>query len=105
MIAAQKSNLVHVETVVANVAESLPVQVTLTVSGNKSVPCVALQSPAIFREESSFTVVLAETSLGPAETCIAVLDPFETSIPLDVSGLTAGSYTVTVNGVETSFQL
>lgn len=105
VIAAQQSTLVAVDSVVVSIAESLPVQVSLTVSGNKSVPCVQLQAPAIFSDESSFTVVLAETTLGPAETCIAVLDPFETTIALDVSGLDAGTYTVNVNGVETSFTL
>lgn len=105
LIAAQQRTLVAVESVVVSIAESLPVQVSLTVSGNKSIPCVELQTPAIFSSDSGFTVVLAETVLGPAETCIAVLDPFETTIPLDVSDLSSGTYTVTVNGVETSFSL
>lgn len=105
LVAAEQRTLVAVDSVTVNIAESLPVQVSLTVSGNKSVPCVDLQAPAIFSDETSFTVVLAETSLGPAETCIAVIDPFETTISLDVSGLEAGTYTVSVNGVETSFSL
>ena len=90
---------------IVNIAESLPVQVSLFVTGNKSVPCVNLQTPAIFRDGSSFTIALAETSLGPAESCIAVLDPFETTIPLDITGLNSGTYTVNVNGVESSFSL
>ncbi len=105
LTAAVQNNLVTVESVVANVAESLPVQVSLSVSGTKSVPCVELQPAAVFRNDFAFTVVLAETLLGPAESCIAVLDPFETTIALDVAGLNAGTYTVTVNGTETSFEL
>jgi hypothetical protein len=105
LLAAQQSNLVSVDAVVVNIAESFPVQVSLTVTGNKSIPCVELQTPAIFRDESTFTVVLAETTLGPAESCIAVLDPFETNIALDVAGLDSGTYTVNVNGVEASFSL
>lgn len=105
LLAAQESNLVSVNSVVVNIAESFPVQVSLTVTGNKSIPCVDLQNPAIFRNESTFTVALAETTLGPAETCIAVLDPFETNIALDVAGLDSGTYIVIVNGVETSFNL
>lgn len=103
LLAAQQSNLVSVDSVVVNIAESLPVQVSVMVAGNKSVPCVDLQAPAIFQDETRFTIALAETTLGPAETCIAVLDPFETSIVLDVTGLDAGTYTVSVNGVEASF--
>ena len=105
LLAAQQSNLVSVDSVVVNIAESFPVQVSLTVTGNKSIPCVDLQTPAIFRDESTFTVALAETALGPAETCIAVLDPFETSIALDVTGLDTGTYTVSVNGIEANFSL
>lgn len=105
LTAAEKSNLVSVTSVAANVAESLPLQVSLTVAGEKSVPCVELQSPAIFRDQFAFTVVLAETTLGPAESCIQIVDPFETTIPLDVTGLESGTYSVNVNGVETSFDL
>lgn len=105
LLAAQQSTLVSVENVLVSVAESLPVQVSLSVKGNKSVPCVDLQTPAIFRNEFTFTVALAETNLGPAESCIAVLDPFETTIPLDITDLNSGIYTVNVNGVESSFSL
>lgn len=105
LLAAQQSNLVLVNSVVVNVAEPLPVQVSITVTGNKSIPCVNLQTPAIFRDKFTFTVALAETTLGPAESCIAVLDPFETNIALDVTGLDSGAYTVSVNGIETGFSL
>ena len=105
LTAADKNNLVTVDSVVANVAESLPVQVSLTVAGAKSIPCVDLQPAAIFRNGFAFTVVLAETLLGPAESCIFIIDPFETTITLDVEGLDAGTYTVNVNGVEASFEL
>ena len=50
-------------------------------------------------------VVLAETKLGPAESCIAVTDPFETSVTLDVLDLPAGTYTVKVNGVTAEFTI
>ena len=105
LLAAQQSSLVSVDSVVVNIAGPFPVQVSLTVTGNKSNPCVELQSPAIFRDKSTFTVALAETALGPAESCIAVLDPFETNIPLDLSDLDSGTYTVNVNGVQASFSL
>ena len=105
LLAAQQSNLVAVDSVVVNIAESVPVQVSLTVTGNKSIPCVELQTPAIIRNEFIFTVALAQTKPDPTEDCIAVLDPFETNIPLDVTGLDSGTYTVIVNGVGASFSL
>ena len=103
---AKTNNLVTIDTVQIAILESFPAQVNVNVTGNKSVPCVELLSPAISRKDSLFIVVLAETLLGPEASCIAMIDPFETSFPLDVSGFTAGTYTVRVNGtVDTTFTL
>ena len=104
LIAGAKANsLVMVDNVDVLVMESFPLQVSLSVSGNLSVPCVHLLSPAVAFSNNHFSVVLAESNLGPAESCIAVLEPFETSVPLDVKDLPAGTYSVDVNGVETDF--
>ena len=105
VIRGEQQNLMAVDTVQIMLMESLPVQGSATVSGNKSVPCVNLLPAAVSRKDSVFTVVMAETVLGPAETCIAVLEPFETSVSLDVLGLSAGTYTVVVNGVSAEFTL
>ena len=102
---ATSNSLVFVDNVDVSVLGPLPVQVSLAVSGNLSVPCVELLNPAVSREGNTFTVVLAESNLGPAESCIAVLEPFETTVDLDVAGLPAGDYTVEVNGVSTEFTL
>lgn len=80
-------------------------EVTLAIAGNKSVPCVELEEVAVSRKDDTFTVLVAETVLGPEESCVAVLDPFEISVPLDLTGLDAGTYQVTVNGVESEFVL
>jgi len=105
LVAADSRSLVDVESIAVVVMESLPVQVSVVVTGNKSVPCTKLLEPAVFVESSSFTIALAESKLGIAETCIAVIDPFETSIMLDISGLAPGSYSVSVNGVAGEFTL
>ena len=83
--------------------ESFPLQVSLSVSGFLSVPCVELLGPAVSYTEGLFQVVLAESTMGPAETCIAVIEPFETRVPLEVAGLPAGTYTVDVNGQQAEF--
>lgn len=105
VVGGEQQNLVAVDTVQIMIMESFPVQVSATVSGNKSVPCVNLLPAAVSLKDKVFTVVMAETVLGPAETCIAVLEPFETSVSLDVQGLAAGTYTVSVNGVSAEFTL
>lgn len=104
-MAAEPRNLVSVESVEVKVMESLPVQVSLDIQGYKSVPCVELLTPAVVYKEAVFTVTLAESSLGPDETCVTVIEPFSTTVPLDVEGLDAGSYVVRVNGVEADFTL
>ena len=103
--AAESRALVGIESVSVNVLESLPLQVSLSISGNKSNPCVELLTPAVSYSEGIFTVVMAEGELGPNETCIAVIAPFETSLSLDMTGLEPGDYIVRVNDVETEFTL
>lgn len=103
--AAEERPLVSVSELSISIMESLPVQVSVNVSGNKSVPCVELLTPAVAVTGDGFTVTLAESVLGPDETCIAVLEPFETSVSLPVEGLGAGTYSVTVNGMQTEFTL
>lgn len=103
LIGAKRSSLVYVDSVSVILTKSLPPLVSLFVRGNKSVPCVELQPPAIFNTSSAFTVALAETSPGPAELCIQVLAPFETQIPLDITGLDSGTYSVNVNGTTSTF--
>jgi len=39
------------------------------------------------------------------EVCIQVIAPFEETIPLEVYGLPAGTYTFEVNGVQGTFNL
>ncbi len=100
---AHAKPLVSVENVEVLIMESFPLQVSLTISGFLSVPCVALLSPAVSYTEGLFQVVLAESTMGPAETCIAVIEPFETSVPLEVAGFPSGLYTVDVNGQQAKF--
>ena len=103
LIAAKRSSLVYVDSVSVILTKSLPPLVSLFVRGKKSVPCVELQPPAIFKSSSAFTVALAETSLSPSEMCMQVLAPFETQIHLDITGLDSGTYSVNVNGIESTF--
>ena len=105
VVQANEANLVTVESVEVQLLESMPVQVQVLVSGFKSVPCVDLLEPGVDVQGNTFQIVLAETVLGPAESCIAVTDPFETLVALPVNGLSAGDYIVTVNGMESGFTL
>ncbi len=105
LLEAQEQNLVSIESVTVNIPESLPLQASVVIKGNKSLPCTKLLEPGIFVEGGNFKIALAESTLGPAETCIAIIDPFETSITLDVSDLAEGVYSVDVNGTSVEFTL
>lgn len=102
---ATPNQLVAVDSVEVLIMESFPVKVSLAISGALSVPCKSLLPAAISLKGNAFHVVLAESNLGPAESCIAVIEPFETTIPLEVQGLPAGDYTIDVNGVGAGFTL
>lgn len=105
VIAAEPRSLVSIDSVAIIILESFPVQISIVVEGFKSVPCVDLEPVAVSRYNNVFTVLLAETELDSGESCIAVIDPFEIVIPLEVYGLKAGVYIVTVNGMEAQFSL
>lgn len=99
LLSAQQANLVQVETV------EVEVVINVKVKGNKSVPCVGLEPPAMVRTDNRFTILLAETDLPPEVNCVTVRDPFQISIPLPGQDLESGSYRVEVNDVGASFDI
>jgi len=102
---ARARNLAYVNDVVVVIVETNPVQVSVVVSGDLSVPCVNLEQPGVYREGDTFHVVLAETPIDPLALCAQVLVEYEVEVPLNVLGLDAGTYTVDINGTEVEFTL
>lgn len=98
----EEANLALVDAV----AVSSPTEnaVEVTVQGRTSTPCVEVLDPAISRQEEGFRVVLGE-SASSSETCIEMLEPFETTFRLDTGGLEPGTHTVRVNDEEGQFTL
>lgn len=76
-------------------------------AGLLSVPCVALEAPAVTRRGSEFAVVLAETVMAEGQVCMSLVavTPFAISVPLDLDGLPAGDYRVRVNDLVLDFVL
>lgn len=106
VLSASPRPLVHVDSVNPTVVETQDSRsVEVAIAGNKSVPCVSLEQVAVSRKDAVFTVLVAETVMGPAESCIAIVSPFDIKVPLDVSGLRAGTYKVVANGKEATFVL
>lgn len=98
------TGLASVASVDALVLESFPVQVHAIAQGNLPDGCTEIDQTLQQRTGNVFEVVL--TTKRPADAmCTMAIEPFEETIPLDVLGLPAGDYTVTVNGIGDTFTL
>ncbi len=95
--------LATVEEIDILIAESFPVQVFVVARGYLPDPCTEICEVSTEREGNAFLVAI-KTYRAPG-ACIQVIQPFEETISLDVYGLSAGTYTVDVNGVKGSFTL
>lgn len=104
VVGAQATPLATVEEVSLVELHTEPAQIELVIAGYKSTPCVELKT-AVVRHESSFHVVVAEIPLQTLVACIQVIEPFQLVLPVDVTGLPPGEYTVNVHGQELDFSL
>ncbi|MCI0398332.1 MAG: hypothetical protein L0332_05935 [Chloroflexi bacterium] len=93
-----------VENIDILILESFPVQVHVLVRGYVGDGCTEIDEIQTTPEGNAFMVTI--TTKRPAEAvCTQILVGFEETIPLDVAGLPAGTYTVNVNGVTGTFEL
>lgn len=107
LVRATRRNLALVDSATVTVDETIPAQAELAVSGIMSIPCAALEEPAVLRNGNTFRVILAESALDPDAVCMSLLaiTEFDITLPLELSGLAAGEYRVIVNGRSTHFVL
>jgi len=93
-----------VESIEILLLESFPIQVHVVARGNLPDSCTEISEITKGRDGNTFRVTI--TTSHPADKmCAEMLVSFEEVIPLDVYGLSAGTYTVDVNGVTGSFIL
>jgi len=82
--------------------ESFPLGVHAVASGYLPDPCTEIDEVCVKRDGNHFEVLI--TTLREADVmCAQVIEEFEQNVPLDVYGLPAGDYIVTVNGIEAEF--
>ncbi len=84
--------------------ESFPVQVNVVASGSLPDGCTQIDEVISQRTDDVFRVAIT-TLRQPAAVCTQALTPFEEVVSLDVEGLPAGTYEVSVNGVGDTFTL
>ena len=93
-----------VEEVDLQIMESFPVQVAAIARGNLSDGCTEIDEVrSSFDAENKTFMVTITTVRDEDAVCTQALVPFEERIALDVRGLSAGTYTVDVNGVRETF--
>lgn len=105
LIHVSEAQRAYIEEIEIRILESFPVQVHVQVSGNLPTPCNELGPIHQRFTDNRFEIAINVTPLQTFAPCIQVLEPFETTIPLDVYGLSAGRYEVVVNGKGASFEL
>lgn len=93
-----------VESIEILVLESFPVQVNVIASGALADGCTSLVEPTPRLEANTFVVNLA-TRRVEDDVCTQATVPFDKVISLPVEGLSAGTYTVSVNGLTDTFTL
>lgn len=105
LLHAKVGQQAFIDDIEVQIVESFPVQVHVRVSGNLPTPCYQLGPIHKRFADNRFEIAVNMTPLQPSMLCIQVLEPFQTTIPLDVYGLPKGSYQVLVNDKPASFEL
>lgn len=84
--------------------ESWPLQASVKIEGELGDGCTDLEPIVTEREGDTFYITV-KTARPVDAVCTMELRFFSESIPLDIEGLKAGTYTVDVNGVTETFTL
>lgn len=93
-----------VDSIEVEMLESFPVQVNVIARGALPDGCTFIDEVIQQRADDTFRVAITTIRQSDA-MCTQALVPFSQTISLDVAGLDAGAYTVTVNGRNGSFTL
>lgn len=93
-----------VEAIQVNVAESQPVQMSVTVKGHLPDGCTRIVGSTIEFKEPVIALTV-RTARPPEAMCTLALVPFEETFPLDVRRLGPGSYIVEVHGLRQPLEL
>lgn len=86
------------------IMESFPLQASAQIDGELGDGCTELAPIETEREGDTFYITIQTTRPADA-VCTMELRFFSESVPLDIEGLEAGTYTVDVNGVTETFTL
>ena len=97
----QPADLMQIDSVDVQVAESAPVQVTAHIQGTLVDGCTSLSNVAQERTDNTINIVLTAEHSGD-EACIMVAPMIDESIVLD-GDFPPGEYTIRVGELEQTF--
>ena len=95
---------VQIDSLDVEVGVGSPIPVHVLVSGSLPDTCAQIEHVQTQQDGSTFRIS-ASTVPSSAPGCIQDILPFTASIPLNVVNIPAGTYSVEVNGTQTTFQL
>lgn len=98
------TRMAGIDSIEIRMLESMPMQVKVIVGGYLSDGCTRIDRITQELEGNDFCITIS-TKRPAGVNCPQVIVPFQETIPLDVMGLLAGTYTVTVNRVSDTFML
>ena len=84
--------------------ESFPIYVNVVAQGNLPNNCTIIDQITEQKNGNTLTVKMTMTH-QTNKVCTKVTKPFEEIIPLNVTGLSAGIYTVKINSIVDTFEL
>lgn len=95
---------VYVEEVRALLEKSLPAKLRVTIRGNLADGCTKLGQPTTTRQRRTIHIALPATRES-GKVCTEALVPFELAVPVSITGLPSGTYTVEAGGKTAQFTL
>lgn len=97
-------DMANIESIDILTLESFPVQINVIAEGYLPDGCTEIDNISKEKEGNNFNITI--TTKRPKDAiCTQAIESFNETIPLEVKGLSAGNYTVNVNGVTGSFEL
>jgi hypothetical protein len=101
----KSGELVKIEDIQVNITESTPLQVNVTLKGNLKNGCSQITNISPVRHNNTFEITFYSVPIEGIDCTDSPQAPFQETIPLDVDGLPAGTYTVEAYGNSQIFTL
>ncbi len=101
----KSGELVKVDAIQINILESAPVQVNVTLQGHLTNGCTQVTNISPLRKDTTFTITFYSQPIEGVDCNSSTGVPFQETVPLDMEGLPAGTYTVEAYGISETFTL